>query len=76
MSAVIHCAVDLHVKCSENYPLSPPTVIKPVNAKGLSENQILELQKNLVQMAQQKIGEVMIMDIGLYLIFTSYDHHF
>jgi hypothetical protein len=39
-------------------------VIKPTNAKGLSNEQIQELQRNLTQMAKERLGEVMIMDIG------------
>ena len=64
LSTVVHCSVELHIKCSDNYPLSPPTVIKPVNAKGLDNDQIAELQRNLTQMAKDRVGEVMIMDIG------------
>ena len=59
-----HCTVDLHIKCSENYPLSPPTVIKPVNAKGLSDELIQDLQSKLNSMAKEKVGEVMVMEIG------------
>jgi hypothetical protein len=39
-------------------------VIKPVNAKGLSVQQVQELQEKLIVMAKENVGEVMIMEIG------------
>jgi hypothetical protein len=39
-------------------------VIKPVNAKGLSAELIQDLQSKLNVMAKEKVGEVMVMEIG------------
>lgn len=39
-------------------------MIKPVNAKGLSVQQVQELQEKLIVMAKENVGEVMIMEIG------------
>jgi hypothetical protein len=68
LAAEPFCSVELHVKCSDDYPLSPPTVIKPINAKGLSDQNVQELQKNLIHMAKDRVGEVMIMEIGENLL--------
>ena len=46
-------------------------MIKPVNAKGLSVQQVQELQEKLTLMAKENVGEVMIMEIGKGISFQT-----
>ena len=46
-------------------------MIKPVNAKGLSVQQVQELQEKLTLMAKENVGEVMIMEIGKVISFQT-----
>ncbi|XP_078089682.1 eIF-2-alpha kinase GCN2 isoform X2 [Mustelus asterias] len=54
-----HVAVDLHVTCPSNYPDVPPNIeLKTV--KGLSNEKRNQLHAELVKLAKQHCGEVMI----------------
>ncbi|XP_069773346.1 eIF-2-alpha kinase GCN2 isoform X2 [Narcine bancroftii] len=54
-----HVAVDLHIICPPNYPDVPPE-IELKRAKGLSNEKRNQLQGELVDLAKQCCGEVMI----------------
>jgi len=54
------------VKLPENYPLAPPIVIEAVDSQGLSTGHVNELKSLLKKAATEKVGEVMIHEIGLY----------
>jgi hypothetical protein len=58
------CSVDLRIKLPENYPLAPPVLIDAVNSKGLSTDHVNELKSLLRKTALEKVGEVMIHEIG------------
>ncbi|XP_067847268.1 eIF-2-alpha kinase GCN2 isoform X2 [Heptranchias perlo] len=54
-----HVAADLHVNCPPNYPDIPPE-IKLERAKGLSNEKLNRLQAELIKLAKDHCGEVMI----------------
>uniref|UniRef100_UPI00398EAC55 eIF-2-alpha kinase GCN2 isoform X2 n=2 Tax=Pristiophorus japonicus TaxID=55135 RepID=UPI00398EAC55 len=54
-----HVVVDLHVNCPANYPDIPPE-IELKRAKGLSNEKLKRLQAELVKLAKDHCGEVMI----------------
>ena len=60
----IACKVDLHVKFSPNYPISPPSIIEPINSEGLSEHQLSELKTMLHDVAKALKGNEMIMEVA------------
>jgi translation initiation factor 2-alpha kinase 4 len=60
------CSVDLHVKCRESYPNVAPE-LDLVNAKGISDDHVFALKGELISMARQKIGEVMVMDFAQHV---------
>lgn len=54
--------VDLYVKCTDDYPNSLPEIgIR--NVKGISYKDAAELKASLVNLAQQRIGEEMILEL-------------
>ncbi|XP_050438302.1 eIF-2-alpha kinase GCN2 [Adelges cooleyi] len=54
--------VDLHIKASENYPNHVP-LINLKNAKGISSNYLLHLEKQLNDLANKIVGEVMVFEL-------------
>ena len=60
------CAVDIHVKCPENYPLSAPDIILK-NAKGITDEMCSALTKEVLNLSRHHIGEVMILQIVTHI---------
>ena len=58
------CKLDLHIKCSTNYPLSIPSKIEPINSEGLSEEHLKELKTKLHELAKDLKGNEMVMEIA------------
>ena len=56
--------MDLHIKCSTNYPISPPSKIEPINSEGLSEEHLKELKTKLQELAKELKGNEMVMEIA------------
>ena len=60
----VACRLDLHIKCSTNYPLSPPSIIKPINPEGLSNDQLKELKTKQNELGKELKGNEMVMEIA------------
>ena len=60
------CAVEIHVKCPENYPLSAPD-IKLKNAKGINDEMCSSLAKEVLDLSKENVGEVMILEIVTHI---------
>ena len=60
----IACKVDLHIRFSTNYPISPPSKIDPINAEGLSQDQVKDLKTKLQELAKQLKGQEMVMELS------------
>ena len=60
------CAVDIHVKCPESYPLSAPD-IKLKNPKGITDEMCSSLTKEILNLSKDHIGEVMILQIVTHI---------
>uniref|UniRef100_A0A672HFN0 non-specific serine/threonine protein kinase n=1 Tax=Salarias fasciatus TaxID=181472 RepID=A0A672HFN0_SALFA len=58
-----YATVDLHVKCPCNYPDVPPE-LELKNAKGLSNENLQNLQSELTKLAVVRCGEVMIYELA------------
>lgn len=58
-----YSTVDLHVKCPFNYPDVPPE-LELKNAKGLSNENLQNLQSELTKLAVVRCGEVMIYELA------------
>ncbi|CAB4055202.1 EIF2AK4 [Lepeophtheirus salmonis] len=58
-------SMDLHVRFSENYPNSPPCLIKPENENSIPDEDLKELKRIIYDHCLNNLGEVMIMDIAL-----------
>ncbi|XP_021938823.1 eIF-2-alpha kinase GCN2 isoform X2 [Zootermopsis nevadensis] len=62
----VHAHIDLHVTCSERYPDQVPK-IELENSKGLSVQQVVQLQSELDSLAQELKGEVMIFELAQHV---------
>ncbi|KAL2098648.1 hypothetical protein ACEWY4_005128 [Coilia grayii] len=58
-----HVSVDLQVKCPPTYPDVPPQ-LELKNAKGLSNDNLQNLQAQLTKLASERCGEVMIYELA------------
>lgn len=58
-----YVTVDLQVKCSDTYPDVPPE-LELKNAKGLSNENLQNLQSELAKLAAVRCGEVMIYELA------------
>ncbi|XP_008397647.1 eIF-2-alpha kinase GCN2 [Poecilia reticulata] len=61
-----YVTVDLLVKCPPTYPDAPP-VLELKNAKGLSNENLQNLQSELTKLAAARCGEVMIYELADYI---------
>ncbi|XP_028409017.1 eIF-2-alpha kinase GCN2-like [Dendronephthya gigantea] len=61
-----YVSLDLDVKYREEYPNRCP-VLKLENAKGLSNDKVLELEKEIQCMAASLVGEVMILELAQHV---------
>ncbi|KAF1374984.1 hypothetical protein PFLUV_G00234700 [Perca fluviatilis] len=61
-----YVTVDLHVKCPSTYPDVPPE-LELNNAKGLSNENIQNLQSEITKLAAVRCGEVMIYELADYI---------
>ncbi|XP_063764611.1 eIF-2-alpha kinase GCN2 isoform X3 [Eleginops maclovinus] len=61
-----YVTVDLQVKCPPTYPDAPPE-LELNNAKGLSNENLLNLQSELTKLAGARCGEVMIYELADYI---------
>ncbi|KAM8915910.1 eIF-2-alpha kinase GCN2 isoform 2-T2 [Spinachia spinachia] len=61
-----HVTVDLHVRCPPTYPDAPPELLLK-NAKGLSNENLQNLQSELAKLADARCGEVMIYELADYI---------
>lgn len=59
----VHVSADLHIKCSEEYPSVVPSIFIK-NGKGLSNAQMQELRKQLIEVANKLTGEVKILEFN------------
>ncbi|XP_047139265.1 eIF-2-alpha kinase GCN2 isoform X3 [Hydra vulgaris] len=62
----VHVRVDLRVLFTTRYPYDPP-VLKLENAKGISNENLLQLMENLNKMALSLCGEVMVLQLAHYV---------
>ncbi|XP_023718266.1 eIF-2-alpha kinase GCN2 isoform X3 [Cryptotermes secundus] len=62
----VHAHIDLHVTCSEQYPEQVPK-IELEKSKGLSHQHVVQLQSELVSLAQELKGEVMIFELAQHV---------
>ncbi|TNN87218.1 eIF-2-alpha kinase GCN2 [Liparis tanakae] len=60
-----YVTVDLQVKCAPTYPDAPPE-LELTNAKGLSNENLQNLQTELAKLAAARCGEVMIYELADY----------
>ncbi|XP_037097500.1 eIF-2-alpha kinase GCN2 [Syngnathus acus] len=58
-----YVTVELQVKCPSNYPDVPPE-LELMNAKGLSNDNLQNLQSELTKLAAARCGEVMIYELA------------
>ncbi|XP_028293458.1 eIF-2-alpha kinase GCN2 [Gouania willdenowi] len=58
-----YVTVDLHVKCLSEYPDVPPE-LELKNAKGLSNENLQNLQSEITKLAMVRCGEVMIFELA------------
>ncbi|KAK7506996.1 hypothetical protein BaRGS_00001847, partial [Batillaria attramentaria] len=73
--AQVFAMVDMHVKCSANYPDEVPSIILE-NPRGLSNFELSELKTELDQLAQQKVGEAkQFTPMYLTLLFLAHLHY-
>ncbi|XP_031435954.1 eIF-2-alpha kinase GCN2 [Clupea harengus] len=61
-----YVSVDLQVKCPLTYPDVPPE-LELKNAKGLSNDNLQNLQTQLTKLASERCGEVMIYELADYV---------
>ncbi|KAK1894495.1 eIF-2-alpha kinase GCN2 [Dissostichus eleginoides] len=61
-----YVTVDLQVQCPPTYPDMPPE-LELHNAKGLSNENLLNLQSELTKLAASRCGEVMIYELADYI---------
>ncbi|XP_049451917.1 eIF-2-alpha kinase GCN2 isoform X1 [Epinephelus fuscoguttatus] len=61
-----YVTVDLQVKCPPTYPDAPPE-LELNNAKGLSNENLQNLQSELTKLAAARCGEVMIYELADYI---------
>ncbi|KAL6105996.1 eif2ak4 [Pungitius sinensis] len=61
-----YVTVDLHVRCPPTYPDAPPELLLK-NAKGLSNENLQNLQSELTKLADARCGEVMIYELADYI---------
>ena len=61
-----YCMIDLHVICPETYPNEVPQ-LKLLNPKGLSNQQVSELKEQLLVAAEERKGEVMILELAQFI---------
>ncbi|KAK9533540.1 hypothetical protein VZT92_008652 [Zoarces viviparus] len=61
-----YVTVDLQVKCPPTYPDAPPE-LELNNAKGLSNENLQNLQSELTKLATERCGEVMIYELADYI---------
>ncbi|XP_032355681.1 eIF-2-alpha kinase GCN2 [Etheostoma spectabile] len=61
-----YVTVDLQVKCPSTYPDVPPE-LELINAKGLSNENLQNLQSEITRLAAARCGEVMIYELADYI---------
>ncbi|KAM9356242.1 eIF-2-alpha kinase GCN2 isoform 2-T2 [Pholidichthys leucotaenia] len=61
-----YVTVDLHVKCPPTYPDVPP-VLELKNAKGLSYENLQNLESELKKLAATRCGEVVIYELAVHI---------
>ncbi|KAF3426758.1 hypothetical protein E2986_10931 [Frieseomelitta varia] len=69
-----YAQIDLHVICADKYPDEVPN-IQLENSKGLSHQQVAVLHNDLVQLAKQLQGEVMIFDLAHHVQIYLHEHN-
>ncbi|XP_037282898.1 eIF-2-alpha kinase GCN2 isoform X2 [Rhipicephalus microplus] len=69
-----HVQVDLHVRCSSQYPNDVPYV-DVCNQKGLSKQALEELRKELQQLTKQLVGEVMVLELAQHVQWFLRQHN-
>ncbi|XP_078593658.1 eIF-2-alpha kinase GCN2-like isoform X1 [Branchiostoma floridae x Branchiostoma japonicum] len=73
-TADVYAKVDLHIKCPPNYPdVEPELDLK--NSKGLSDDNLRQLKHELHKMAQQNLGEVMLLDLAQHVQTFLHAHN-
>ncbi|KAI8514989.1 Eukaryotic translation initiation factor 2 alpha kinase 4 [Branchiostoma belcheri] len=70
----VYAKVDLLIKCPPNYPdVEPELDLK--NSKGLSDDNLRQLKHELHKMAQQNLGEVMLLDLAQHVQTFLHAHN-
>lgn len=69
-----HVQVDLHVKCNSQYPNVVPYV-DVCNQKGLSNQALAELRKELQELTKQLVGEVMVLELAQHVQWFLRQHN-
>lgn len=69
-----YVTVDLHVKCPSSYPDVPPE-LELKNAKGLSNENLQNLQSELTKLAAIRCGEVMIYELADHIQSFLSEHN-
>ncbi|KAH7981783.1 hypothetical protein HPB52_001093 [Rhipicephalus sanguineus] len=69
-----HVQVDLHVRCSSQYPNDVPCV-DVCNQKGLSKQALAELRKELQELTKQLVGEVMVLELAQHVQWFLRQHN-
>ncbi|KOX69004.1 Eukaryotic translation initiation factor 2-alpha kinase 4, partial [Melipona quadrifasciata] len=72
--AEAYAQIDLHIICTDKYPDEVPN-IQLENSKGLSHQQVAVLHNDLVQLAKQLQGEVMIFDLAQHVQIYLHEHN-
>ncbi|KAK5647909.1 hypothetical protein RI129_002801 [Pyrocoelia pectoralis] len=70
----VHAMVDLHIICSKKYPNDIPEILLE-NGKGMSKTTLNELQAELIEQAQNLLGEVMIFELAQFTQSFLYQHN-
>ncbi|XP_075532445.1 eukaryotic translation initiation factor 2 alpha kinase Gcn2 [Dermacentor variabilis] len=69
-----HVQVDLHVRCNSQYPNVVPFV-DVCNQKGLSNQALAELRKELQELTKQFVGEVMVLELAQHVQWFLRQHN-
>ncbi|XP_011860322.1 PREDICTED: eukaryotic translation initiation factor 2-alpha kinase 4 [Vollenhovia emeryi] len=72
--AEVYAQTDLHIVCCDKYPDNAPT-IQLQDSRGLSHQQVAVLSSELENLAQEKIGEVMILDFCEHVRMYLHKHN-
>lgn len=69
-----HVQVDLHVRCGSQYPNDVPYV-DVCNQKGLSNQVLVQLRKDLQELKKQLVGEVMVLELAQHVQWFLRQHN-